>query len=229
MHRGRPGRRPSRATATSWTTRKTVMRQSGWFSRAPAKSQGPRPARRSDALRWAHVGVGTHDDEHPSSCASIPMINHGDEPLLPSDYLGILARWMTFEPPPTMTATGGTHLTTTSSPKRASSRPLRWPTQKRCQCPPLMCGHLHGRPSKWTATIKRQTNAAPWRKEGDWWRRIIDAPAVSACGRRSNHGRSTPWIASSIFCKPSPSWRARQEPSSSCGGRSRTCRTSGEK
>lgn len=137
------------------------------------------------------------------------------------NYLGILALWMTSEPPPPISSA---LVTVTMTP----SRPLRWPTQKHCQCPLLMCGHQNGRPSKWTVTIKRQTKAAPWRKEGDSWRRIIDAPAVSACGRRSNHGRSTPWITSSIFCKPSPSRRARQEPSSSCGGRSRTCRTSRE-
>ena len=156
------------------------------------------------------------------------MASHDDGPPTPSEHLGILARWMTSEPPPPMTATGGTHLSMTSSPKRASSRLLRWPSQKPCQRPLLMCGHRHGRPSKWTAKIKWRAHAALRKRDGDSWRRINDAPAVSACGRRSNHGRSTPWIASSIFCKPSPSRRARQEPSSSCGGRSRTCRTSRE-
>ena len=80
------------------------------------------------------------------------------------NYLGILALWMTSEPPPPISSA---LVTVTMTP----SRPLRWPTQKRCQCPLLMCGHQNGRPSKCTVTIKRQTKAAPWRKEGDSWRR----------------------------------------------------------
>lgn len=66
------------------------------------------------------------------------------------NYLGILALWMTSEPPPPISSS---LVTVTMTP----SRPLRWPTQKHCQCPLLMCGHRHGRPSKWTATIKRRT------------------------------------------------------------------------